>query len=205
MKHNTTKKYFASMLTAAGVAVISMFAATPNASAQCNECPDVGDTLCCPGTSLTDFQHAGYSLTLNALTNGCFVVTSCTPPPPCLWQVQMSLANFSGTGSDPVLGVVHWRNDPTRISTGSTITAQTPGSQFPAFGQISFYAEAEIDGVPGIYRSNEEVLIQDQNVMSWKPFRNEIFTRPAGAAPIVFTNDISGDQITLNNLTSILN
>jgi hypothetical protein len=190
---------------AAFAAGMVTFATT--ASAQQCECPTPGQVICCPGQSLTDFQHAGFNITLTATTNGCFMITSCTPPPPsvCPWEVQMSLQNFDGTGTDPNLGTVHWRNDPTRTSTGSTIRALNAGAQFPAYASISFYAQAEIDGIPGVYRSTEEIFIEDPQAMSFNPFHNETFTRPAGAAPVIFTNDVTGDVITLTNLTSILN
>src|SRR3954464_15812515 len=107
-----SRKYISAMFATAGIAAMSMFAFSPAAQAQpgCNECPTVGQVICCPGSSLTSFQGFGYTITLTATTNGCFIITSCTPPPPCQWQVQMSLSNFDGVGTDPNLGTIHWRN-----------------------------------------------------------------------------------------------
>jgi len=124
----------------------------------------------------------------------------------------MSLSSFDGTGNDPVLGTIHWRNDATHAPSDSwsTLTGAQGGSQFPARGVISIYIEAEIDGVEGIYRSNDPVVLENNNVTSFNPFVNELFvwpTQPDGtpAPPIIFTNSVTGDQITLTDLTSLLN
>ena len=181
----------------ATVFAIAATVGTTTASAQCSECPTVGQVICCPGSSLADFQSLGYNITVTATTNGCFIVTSCTPPPPlvpCNWQA-----------TDPILGTIHWANDPTKTSSPATFRGLTAASQFPAEGTISFYAQAEIDGIPGVYRSTEEVVLHNRQVMSFNPFRNETFTRDADAAPIDFVNDVTGDVITLQNLSSTLN
>jgi hypothetical protein len=207
MISSTTQKWFVSALAIASVAVASLVSA-PKAGAQpqCEvPCPDVGQIKCCPGQSISVLQSNGGQINFTALTNGCFMINSCTPPVGCQWSVNMSIQNFTGTGTDPNTGLTYnWSNDPTKISTGSQITALSAASQFPADGFIQFWVTASVAGTPGTYRSTTEVRIDDHQIMSWDPFRNEAF-RMAPGTQVQLVNDVTGDVITLTDLTSILN
>jgi|GEM_PF-1918068 len=209
MISKSIKTYLAAAGATLGFAIAGSFASSPAALAQnCQEmCPTVGQQICCPGSSQADFEHMGSQLTVVATTNGCFLVTSCIPPPPCTaqpWQVTLALQQFDGIAHDPNLGTIHWRNDPRRPASPATLRGIDKG-QFPAYGTISFFAIAEIDGVPGVYRSREEVRLVNERVQSFNPFVNELYHREQGAPPISFINDQTGDEILLNDLTSLLN
>jgi len=208
MISKSIKKYLATAGTAAGLAFVGSFASSPAALAQCEKvCPVVGQEICCPGSSKADFEHQGSQLTIVSTTEGCFIVTSCIPPPPCSnqpWQVSLNIKKFEGIAQDPNLGTIHWRNDPRRPSSPATLRGIDKG-QFPAYGTISFFAMAEIDGVPGVYRSREEVRLVNEQVRSFNPFVNELYHREKDAPPISFINDQTGDEILLNDLTSLLN
>ena len=209
MTHRNIRTRFAvaaSAIASAFLLTLSMGSTTANA--QCAECPTVGQIICCPGSSLADFTRLGYSITVTATTNGCFRVTSCTPPPPaspCPWQADLELQSFTGTAIDPIFGNVHWANDPTKTSSLATFRGLAVATLFPAEGTISFYAQATIDCIPGVYRSQTQVVIHNRQVMSFNPFVNETFTRDANEPPILFVNDVTGDVLTLTNLSSTLN
>jgi hypothetical protein len=206
-----TTKMLATVIAGAAQTALVALLSTSSAMAQCPEytCDPPGTLKCCPGSSATNFIAQGGQVNITATTNGCFIINSCTMPAGCPggtgWSVDMTLQNFTGDANDPTLGMVHWRNDPTRPAGGSRITAyaDSPGL-FPAHGTIHFYAEAEIDGVPGIYRSQQEVVLENNQVMSWSPFVNEVFSTAPGVQ-INFINDVSGDVLTLTALSSTLN
>lgn len=208
MNYSNAKKWLTSALAAAGLATLSIFAfvrATPVPVPACNECPPVGSEICCPGSSLTTFQALGYDIQVQSTTDGCFMITSCTPPPPCSpqWQVQLQINRFTGVGYDPNFGNFHWRNNPAMQAT-STLTSLTAASQYPAYGQITFYAEAEVDGIPGVFRSTAPVFLENHNVNSFAPFVNELFMMPDGYT-VSFINDVTGDEMVVYRLTSMLN
>lgn len=208
MTSKRTQRWLSSVLAATGLAVASIIGSAPTALAQPCEvpCPDVGQVKCCPGSSISTLQANGGTINFTATTNGCFFIISCTPPAACQWQVNMGLQNFNGTGTDPVSGItVNWRNDPTKASTGSTITSLQAASQFPATGFIEFWVEADAVGVPGVYRSTQQVRLENRQIMSWDPFVNETFRMVGPANGITLVNDQTGDVIVLQNLTSILN
>lgn len=202
-----TQQWFSSALATTGLALASMIFSAPTAMAQPCEvpCPEVGQIKCCPGSSISTLQANGGTINFTALTNGCFFITSCTPPAACQWEVTMDIQNFNGSGTDPVTGAtVNWRNVPTMVSTGSKIKSLQAASQFPAAGYIQFWVEADVSGVPGVYRSTTEVYLENNNIMSWDPFVNEHFQTVAGAV-VELVNDQTGDVILLTDLISILN
>jgi hypothetical protein len=203
-----TPRWLTSALAVVGLAAASFVTSAPTvlAQPQCEvPCPNVGQIKCCPGSSISTLQSNGGTINFTALTNGCFFIISCTPPAICQWQVNMGLQNFNGSGTDPNTGLtINWRNNPAANSTGSTITAYQVASQFPASGFIEFWVEADVAGVPGVYRSTSQVRLENRQVMSWDPFVNETFRTAPGTA-VTLVNDISGDVLTLTDLVSILN
>lgn len=207
-----TRRWLGSMLATAGLAAASILASASVALAQPCEvpCPDVGQIKCCPGSSISTLQANGGVINFTALTNGCFFIISCTPPAVCQWQMNMGLQNFTGTGTDPNTGVtVNWRNstDPNHISTGSELKSYQVSSQFPAYGFIEFWAEADVTGLPGVFRSTQQIRLENHQIMSWDPFVNEAFrlSDAQAATGVEFVNDVTGDVIMLYNLVSILN
>jgi hypothetical protein len=202
-----TQRWLSSALAITGFAVASIITSAPSAFAQPCEvpCPEVGQIKCCPGSSISTLQANGGTINFTALTNGCFFITSCTPPAVCQWQVNMDIVNFNGSGTDPMSGLtVNWRNDASKISTGSSIKSIDAAMQFPAEGFIEIWVEADIAGVPGVYRSTSQVRLENPHITSWDPFVNEAFKMPAGTV-ITLINDVTGDVMSLTDLTSILN
>lgn len=197
-----------SIVAAAGLFVGMFSASTTTVLAQCGECPIVGQPIDCPGSSKSDLEANGYTLTVETLTDGRFIVTSCTAPPPGCptpWETTLEIDRFEGHGHDPVLGDVHWRNDPSRsVTPSSYFQGYQKDQQFPAFGVIQFYAECEVDGIPGVYRSLEPVRLINHQVHSFNPFRGELFVKDPDTAPVIFVNDQTGDKIALNYLESLL-
>jgi hypothetical protein len=217
MFSNGTKRWLASTLAATSLATLSIFSfmnATPapeepTGGKECL-CPPIGTILCCPGVSKSQLEALGTQIDVEAQTDGCFKVISCIDPPPCgsFWNTQLELVSFEGTAQHPDYGTVIWRNDPTKQSSPATFKSTTDASAFPAVGTISFYAEAEIEGIDGVFRSDREVVLTNNNVRSFNPFVRELFTRgdiDADIEPITFTNDVTGEEIILYQLTSELN
>lgn len=194
-------------ITGLVVACILTSVSTALAQPQCEvPCPDVGQVKCCPGSSISTLQANGGTIGFTATTNGCFLITSCTPPAGCQWSVNMDIQNFTGTGTDPVSGLtVNWQldPDPTKISTGSALEALDAASQFPAKGYIEFWVEADVSGIPGVYHSTTQVRLESDNITTWDPFVQESFKMVPGTQ-VQLVNDITGDVVTLTDLNSIL-
>lgn len=220
MISRSTKRWLVTSLAATSFATLSIFTfikATPapeegvTGDRECL-CPPIGSTICCPGISKSQLEAMGTPIEVEATTDGCFKVISCTDPPPCgsFWKAELELESFEGTAQHPDYGTVIWKNDPTKQSSLATLESLTDAGAFPARGTISFYAEAEIEGIDGVFRSDEEVVLTNNNVTSFAPFVNELYKRAetddeAHANPITFTNDVTGEEIILYQLTSLLN
>jgi len=208
MTRRNIKTWISTTLAATGLAAISIFAfvrATPVPDdGGCKDaCPPIGVEICCPGVSKSQLEALGYTLTVETQTNGCFVVTSCIPPCSTTWYAELEAKKFEGVGYTDELGRIDWRLDPDRTSDPATLKSYNKDEQFTAYGTITFYAEAEVEKFPGlIFKSAEQVHLVNEKVLSFNPFKEELFTMQG--EPIKFYNEESGESFVLHELTSLL-
>ncbi len=80
---------------------------------------------------------------------------------------NINVAGLSSTGDVEGVGSVDIEYDPTRKADPSTITANAPGTQFPATQRMNFYITLDINGSQ--YRSINAVTLLSTNVTSTPP------------------------------------
>jgi hypothetical protein len=129
-------------------------------------------------------------------------------PPGCStpWWAELRIVEFEGVGySDDLNAHIYWRNDPDRdLFPASVLKAYSAKEQFPAIGLIQFYAECRVEGIDGVFRSAEPVRLVSDRVVSFNPFKGELFIKDPDTRPIEFVNDITGETIVLDYLNSLL-
>jgi hypothetical protein len=84
-----------------------------------------------------------------------------------------NLISLQASGDDPVYGHIVTTLDQTQPVTPTTIRANQLSDQFPATGNINFRVTITLGSQPGaIYRSMEEIQIDDPNLQSLRPHVN---------------------------------
>jgi hypothetical protein len=136
-------------------------------------------------------------------TFGCNIIE---PPPPPTGALNVSVppVGLNSTAISPTFGPITTALDLTRTSTNATIISNG-ADRFPATVRFSFFATATVNGVR--YCSRTELEFLNQNVTSFNPFNNEVFTLQRDVAfvancnlatsPTVFLLR-AGSQVTLN-------
>jgi len=169
----SSRKFFYGLLVAAG-----LLGYAADASAQ--QCRQI---ILPNGTVLTcDVDASGQKVYLDtngvpypATTGGIgqFTVVNGTSNP-C--TAELAVTNIDLTSTNPTLGTIRTRLDPTRPSSLSRIRSNQIGSDFPATEDIYFQARATLSSQPGkLFRSINELHFNSQQVLTFNPHVNEVF------------------------------